>query len=193
MKCEIIRDLLPLYIDNVCSEETEKEVEAHLDSCDACREIYGDMVQNVIKDLPEPAVPEKKIYLGIRQKIGNMLICAILFIAVMGLAFGMIGEIGEHGWPQGIFAIAFFVPCTAFLLSMMNIFFWGTYPSRPWFCWVSGGLAVVLCLIGDLICLVHYQFPPQWPELIPYCGAIALVFGGMAFFVSKLYSRFCIR
>ncbi len=193
MNCEIIRDLLPLYVDKVCSEETEKEVEAHLDGCEQCRAIHRDMIRDMVKEEPAVAVPEKTIYLGIRQKIGNMLICAILFIALMGLAFGMIGEIGEHGWPQGMFAVAFFIPCTAFLLSMMSIFFLGEYPSRPWFCWIAGSLAALLCIVGDGIALVHYQFPDNWQDLIPYCVAIAVVFGGLAFFVSKLYSRFCNR
>lgn len=193
MNCEIIKDLLPLYIDKVCSEETEKEVESHLNTCESCRTIYEDMVRNVVHEDPGNNVPEKNIYLRIRRQMGNMLICAILFVAVMGLAFGMIGEIGEHGWPQGMFAIAFFIPCTAFLLSMINTFFWGKLPSRPWFCWVSGSLTTLLCIVGDFIALVHYQFPDNWQDLVPYCIAIALIFGGISFVVSKLYSRFCNR
>ncbi|MCM1440001.1 MAG: zf-HC2 domain-containing protein [Roseburia sp.] len=39
MKCDIIQDLLPLYIDNVCSEESKAYVEAHLASCEKCRNI----------------------------------------------------------------------------------------------------------------------------------------------------------
>ena len=30
MKCEIIRDLIPLYLDKVCSEDSRKLVEEHL-------------------------------------------------------------------------------------------------------------------------------------------------------------------
>ncbi|MCJ8012989.1 zf-HC2 domain-containing protein [Paenibacillus sp. KQZ6P-2] len=36
IKCEIINDLLPLYIDNVCSEESRRLVEEHLASCSSC-------------------------------------------------------------------------------------------------------------------------------------------------------------
>ncbi len=36
--CEIIRDLLPLYRDGVCSAESREAVEAHLETCVACRE-----------------------------------------------------------------------------------------------------------------------------------------------------------
>ena len=37
MKCEIIRDLIPLYLDDVCSEESKKLVEDHLSECKECR------------------------------------------------------------------------------------------------------------------------------------------------------------
>lgn len=37
--CELIKDLLPLYHDDVCSEESKKAVEAHLAGCQACKDI----------------------------------------------------------------------------------------------------------------------------------------------------------
>ena len=37
MDCDIIRDLLPLYIDDVVSDATKELVETHLKDCDACR------------------------------------------------------------------------------------------------------------------------------------------------------------
>ena len=33
MKCEMIRDLLPLYIDGLTSEESNKEIDKHLKTC----------------------------------------------------------------------------------------------------------------------------------------------------------------
>lgn len=38
MKCEVIRDLLPLYEDNAASEETAQLVREHLADCPDCRE-----------------------------------------------------------------------------------------------------------------------------------------------------------
>ena len=35
--CEIIRDLLPLYVDDVCSTETKELVEKHLKNCNECQ------------------------------------------------------------------------------------------------------------------------------------------------------------
>ncbi|MCD8511735.1 MAG: zf-HC2 domain-containing protein [Bacillus sp. (in: Bacteria)] len=37
MKCYLIRDLLPLYIEGDCSPETARAVKEHLHNCDRCR------------------------------------------------------------------------------------------------------------------------------------------------------------
>ena len=39
MNCEIVRDLLPLYEDGLCSEESRGAVEEHLKTCEACRKL----------------------------------------------------------------------------------------------------------------------------------------------------------
>lgn len=36
ISCDIIKDLLPLYHDDVCSEDSRKLVEEHLDQCGSC-------------------------------------------------------------------------------------------------------------------------------------------------------------
>lgn len=38
VSCEIVQDLLPLYCDEICSEESRELVQAHLLGCDRCRE-----------------------------------------------------------------------------------------------------------------------------------------------------------
>lgn len=43
MKCEMIRDLLPLYIDGLTSEESNGEIEKHLKTCKECRACYQEM------------------------------------------------------------------------------------------------------------------------------------------------------
>jgi predicted anti-sigma-YlaC factor YlaD len=37
MSCEIIRDLLPLYLDGVCSEGSRAAVEEHIAECGRCK------------------------------------------------------------------------------------------------------------------------------------------------------------
>ncbi|MFJ5623241.1 anti-sigma factor family protein [Peribacillus loiseleuriae] len=48
MKCNIIRDILPLYIEGDCSEETRKIVEAHIAHCQECRELF-ELMQNPLE------------------------------------------------------------------------------------------------------------------------------------------------
>ena len=40
LACEVVRDLLPSYIDGLTSEETSALIEAHLGECEACREAH---------------------------------------------------------------------------------------------------------------------------------------------------------
>lgn len=39
-ECSIIRDLLPLYAENMVSDDTAAFVAEHLKSCEACRKEY---------------------------------------------------------------------------------------------------------------------------------------------------------
>lgn len=41
--CGIIGDLLPLYIDGVCNDESRRAVEVHLSQCEACKNYYEQM------------------------------------------------------------------------------------------------------------------------------------------------------
>lgn len=61
-ECYIVRDLLPSYIDQLCSEETSKFVKQHIDSCEHCAHLANQMlVEFDIQEQPEiPARLEQK-------------------------------------------------------------------------------------------------------------------------------------
>ena len=47
--CDLIRDLLPLYLDGVCSDASRRAVKAHLAGCADCRRALaetGDWAKN---------------------------------------------------------------------------------------------------------------------------------------------------
>ena len=52
--CDVIRDLLPLYQDQVCSAESTRVVRAHLEECDECRKMAEKLadvnVDNTLKE-----------------------------------------------------------------------------------------------------------------------------------------------
>ena len=59
MKCEVVRDLLPSYIDGLTSSVTNEEIEKHLDECVICRQYYREMrgknfgISESVPDQPE--------------------------------------------------------------------------------------------------------------------------------------------
>ena len=53
ISCEIIRDLLPLYVDEAVSEETKAFVEEHLFTCEDCRKEAEMMKKNVVLPVHE--------------------------------------------------------------------------------------------------------------------------------------------
>ncbi|MCI8386908.1 MAG: zf-HC2 domain-containing protein [Clostridiales bacterium] len=51
LDCDVVRDLMPLYIDKVCSESSTSLVREHLNCCDECRGLYAAMSASI--DKPE--------------------------------------------------------------------------------------------------------------------------------------------
>ncbi|MDD2234529.1 MAG: zf-HC2 domain-containing protein [Desulfitobacteriaceae bacterium] len=47
ISCNIVKDLLPLYVDGALSEETAKAVQAHIEMCESCREDYRVLAKNL--------------------------------------------------------------------------------------------------------------------------------------------------
>lgn len=47
IECSYVRDLLPLYIDEIVSDETQNQLTEHLKKCESCRAIYQDMKKEV--------------------------------------------------------------------------------------------------------------------------------------------------
>ena len=59
MKCSLIRDLLPLYVEDDCSIETNRVVREHLDCCSECRELYELMKSPIdVKVMAQPVTIE---------------------------------------------------------------------------------------------------------------------------------------
>jgi predicted anti-sigma-YlaC factor YlaD len=64
ISCEIIKDLLPLYHDDVCSKESKNMVEEHLQECESCRNELQAMdselpISNRVENLAEAEVVQK--------------------------------------------------------------------------------------------------------------------------------------
>ena len=69
-ECSIIRDLLPLYIEEMVSADTVAFMEEHLEKCDTCRAELGGMkaqndVEKAASDIPASSTMPLKTF---RQK-----------------------------------------------------------------------------------------------------------------------------
>lgn len=87
MKCCVVRDLLPGYLDGLTSEETNEEAERHLKDCTACKKVYDQMSAKILtEELPKRGEVDflKKLRRRIRQKhaFGAFLICALAILVV---------------------------------------------------------------------------------------------------------------
>ena len=51
MKCDVIRDLIPNYIDGLNSVESDRLIEEHLTMCDECKEYYMQMKKGIKTDI----------------------------------------------------------------------------------------------------------------------------------------------
>ena len=49
--CEVIKDLLPLYHDEICSENTKTIVEEHLQECESCRKLNEEIGDHGIENI----------------------------------------------------------------------------------------------------------------------------------------------
>lgn len=91
--CGIIRDLLPLYIDDVCNEESKQAVENHLSECEKCRNYYNSMKstegfvakENDNSEDMKMANNLKNVKSKINKKIRNIVlgaVAAMVFVVV---------------------------------------------------------------------------------------------------------------
>lgn len=97
--CEIINDLLPLYIDDLCNEKSKEVIKEHLSSCEKCKQNYEKMkgVDDVMKNNNSEDFKVSESLKNIRRKIfRNKIFVSVLTIVVIGfVAFG-VGTIMEN-------------------------------------------------------------------------------------------------
>ena len=74
MKCEIVRDLLVLYTEELCSEETKNEVLDHIKSCPKCAKQLENYEKKLESDMEEVTSDESEVILQPMKKVKRKLI-----------------------------------------------------------------------------------------------------------------------
>ena len=88
MKCEIVKDLLPLYMDKLTSRESNLEIEAHLQKCQSCRDYYQEMQGDLPQMLPKAQVDETALIKKVRKRRRRVkcLVLGMIFFLCLLLA-----------------------------------------------------------------------------------------------------------
>ena len=101
MECNIVRDLLPLYIDGLCSEDTCRLLEKHLAECKLCKELYEELDAEINmsvqkEDWEKDIMPLKKIRGKLHRKSAGVIFWSSLFVLLLCvtiiLAYGQISK-----------------------------------------------------------------------------------------------------
>lgn len=109
--CNIICDLLPLYMDHVCSKQSEELVNAHLQTCEKCRKIFDEMHTNLPEKPKSPDFESRTIFRNIcKNVLGIIIAIAVMISCFMINAWGAL-----DGGPAEIGNL---------MATMLYLFFW---------------------------------------------------------------------
>lgn len=85
LPCKVIEDMLPMYYDKVCSEESAALVEEHLKTCPRCAQMLADLGAEI--EIPEQKVDDVKPLRKIQKSYKKMklaglitLLCALILV-----------------------------------------------------------------------------------------------------------------
>lgn len=192
MNCEIVKDLIPLYIDGCCSNDSRKAVEEHLKTCEDCKTLLEEMSVPQ-KEMPVP--PSPVTFRKVNQWRASVLQSVLLFISFGLITLGVYLEARTPtGGFNGFWAYNLVIPSTGFMLSLANWYFVNHYKSKKQFtrwCWLS---TLGITLIASLWTAWHYEttffaelFRLGFFESVQLIFAMAVGLGAMYVFLAVLF------
>jgi len=187
MDCNVIKDLLPLYVDECCSEESTSLVAEHLDACASCRKIY-DQMRETCQSYEEK--PNAVKLCRVSDWKASVLQSVMLFVSFAIITAGVILEGSTPtGNTNGLWAVALIVPATGYLLSLANWFFVRVYKSRKMFSYGSCIATLTITLLGYVWAAIHYAGGISMSSPLVWCGvALSAVFCVLSKVLSNQYA-----
>ncbi len=156
MNCEIIKDLIPLYIDDCCSEESTALVKEHLEKCPQCNSLYESM--KTPDNFVPVAAPSKKLKVIDSWK-ASVLQSVLLFVSFAVITVGVALEASTSylDAENGGWAFSVVIPATAFLLSLANWYFVKFYKNKKAFSNCSWLATLGFAIGADIWAIFHYE------------------------------------
>lgn len=154
MDCNVIKDLLPLYVDDCCSEESARLVAEHLGTCESCRKTYDQMRESCQTNEEKPHSVKLR---RVSDWKASLLQSVMLFVSFAIITLGVVLEASTPaGNTNGLWAVALILPATGYLLSLANWFFVRVYKSRKMFSYGSCIATLTITLLGYVWATIHY-------------------------------------
>ncbi len=193
MNCEIIQDLLPLYADDCCCEESRKAVEAHIATCEPC--CSG--LQIMHRVLPEQSAPKKPAEpTRVNDWKASIFQSVLLFLYFGLITIGVAQEAASPvGRMNGFWAMMLVVPATGFLISLANWYFLRLYKSRKTFSWSCCGITLAATVVALAWSCWHYGctviqvIPATLMALFRFSGILTLMFCILSICLSDWYAK----
>ena len=157
MNCNVVKDLIPLYLDDCCSAESKALVEEHLKSCSDCKKLSEDMksAQTDISYIPEPPAVLRKISDWKASVLQSVLLFFSFALITLGVTFEAQTPLGQN---NGFWALSMIIPSTGFMLSLANWYFVRLYKSRKGFSNCSALFTLGITICAYVWAFLHYGF-----------------------------------
>lgn len=90
LSCDIVRDILPLYIDDVVSETTKNAVADHLESCHECKNEYISLKATFDIPIQDETSKNKFVVMMRKQRTKRILSSLLLIILSCSVFYGIL-------------------------------------------------------------------------------------------------------
>ena len=91
ISCDVIQDLMPVYIEHMCSTESRKLVEAHMAECEGCRHVFRAYTdETIVREVSRTeahAEGKENEFHQILKNVENKVIKRVAVIAVIIVSF----------------------------------------------------------------------------------------------------------
>ncbi|MCL2163250.1 MAG: zf-HC2 domain-containing protein [Oscillospiraceae bacterium] len=87
--CDIVKDLLPLYLDGVCSGDSKAAVDEHIASCEKCNAELKTLQKEIPIDCTEQNLKEAEAVMGLARRWRKGMTKSLLkgiFITILSVA-----------------------------------------------------------------------------------------------------------
>lgn len=156
MNCNIVKDLMPLYIDGCCSKDSVVVVEEHINNCPQCKEIYECMKCPIEKENRDYDVKE---FHRISEWKASIMQSILLFFSFAFIVIGVSLEAATpSGKMNGAWALVIIVPATGFMLSLINWYFVRLYKSKKQFSIITMLITIILIILAYSWAVIHYGY-----------------------------------